>query len=341
MKKDIIGIIAEFNPIHNGHIRIINKIKKSNPDSFIVVAMSGEFVQRGDLAIYDKWVRAKSAIKNNVDLVVEIPPFFVLNNSNIFAKKAIETLLKFGVNKIFFGSEELSLKEINEVVSKIIDNKENINKLKKEFHSLPKAIENLFGRKFKPNDILGISYVLEAKKMGLNIEFARIKRLKSKRYTSATSIRKEILSGLNSSKNIITNENHRTIEDYFEIIIGKIITSSSNKNVIKYVKNNLQNNKYNSFSVLIDSISNKSFTKSRIRREIMKYVLELNGTDINIILAMNNNGKIILKNSKDYEFGHKKNNEDNHKVESFIYIKNKDNLSFNLSKKTIILNDDC
>lgn len=69
----IIGIIAEYNPFHNGHLYQIEKVKEIYPESIIIVAMSGNFLQRGEPAIVDKWVRARQALLNGVDVVVEIP----------------------------------------------------------------------------------------------------------------------------------------------------------------------------------------------------------------------------------------------------------------------------
>ena len=237
MKKDIIGIVAEFNPFHNGHLKLINEIKDKYPNSLIIVAMSGEFVQRGELSIYNKWLRANYAINNNIDLVIEIPPYFVLNNANIFSKKAIEILYEFGARKIIFGSEELKIDEINKISNRVLVDNDILENLKKEHHSLPKAFEKFIGKSLKANDTLGICYVVESLKMNLDITFERIKRENNNEFISASKIREQILNNSNPKNNLIGNNNeYRSIESYYEIIMGKIITSSSENDLIKYVK---------------------------------------------------------------------------------------------------------
>lgn len=335
MNKDVIGIVAEFNPFHNGHLYFINEIKKKYPDSIIIVAMSGEFVQRGELSIYNKWERSKVAIENKVDLVIEIPPFFVLNNANIFAKKAIEILNEFGAKKIIFGSENLSIDEITNISKKIIKDNNSLEALKKKHHSLPKAFEEFVGKQIKPNDVLGICYILESQKMKLDISFENIKRIKSKEFTSASSIRKDLIKKNRSKKDLVKSKVKRSLNDYYEIIIGKILTSNTDNDVIKYVKNKLSNKSFNSFDSLIDEISNKSLTKSKLRREIMKFILELSKSDERIVLSFSKEGKNILKNIDNYSFGHKKNNDDNYKVELFLSIKSNNTLSELLSKKSV------
>ena len=87
-----IGIIAEYNPFHNGHLYQIQKIKEKYPEATIIVAMSGNFTQRGEPMIIDKWERTKSAIENGVDLVVEIPYAFVTQSADYFSYAGITLL---------------------------------------------------------------------------------------------------------------------------------------------------------------------------------------------------------------------------------------------------------
>ncbi len=328
MKNKIIGIIVEFNPLHNGHKKLIDTIKAENPDAFLIAAMSGNFVQRGELSIYDKWVRAESAIEHGVDLIVEIPPYYVLNNANIFAKKAVEQLGNFGASEIYFGTENLEINEIELISEYVISNESKLDKLKKEYHSLPKAFEALLNIKLKPNDTLGICYILEAKKSKIPMIFKRIERESNGTFKSASDLRAMIKNNINSNNSLIDkNEKIYNIENYSDIIIGKLLTSDTDINIINYLKTKCLENNIKSFDHLIDISSNKNFTKSRLRRELIKYIIELEGSNKNIILAINNNGKNILKNNEPYSFRHDKENNDNYKVERFISIK--DNISIN------------
>ena len=112
----LIGIIVEYNPFHNGHLYQINQLReKFNPDG-IVVVMSGQFVQRGLPAIFDKWTRTKLALQAGVDLVIELPTYYATSSAELFARGAVQTLLSLGViTHIAFGSECDSLETLSEV----------------------------------------------------------------------------------------------------------------------------------------------------------------------------------------------------------------------------------
>ncbi len=336
MKKEIVGIVVEFNPLHNGHKRLIDIVKEENPNAIVLAAMSGQFVQRGELSIFDKWTRAESAIENGVDIVVEIPPFFVLNNANIFAKKAMDIFNKHNVDKVYFGSESLGVDEIEVIVDKIIKEPRELERLKKEHHSLPRAFESFIGKELKANDTLGICYVLEAKKQGYNFNFNRVLRESNSTWSSASSIRKDLWSGMHNDKSLVDSNVIRNLDDYSDIIIGKLVTTNSDNNVIKYIKNVLAESKFDKLSSLIEASHNKSFTKAKLRREIMKFTLELEGSDEEIILATNDSGKDLLRDNQEYSFRHTKDNIDNYKVESFISLKSETTLEMELSKKMII-----
>lgn len=341
MKKEIIGIVVEFNPFHNGHKNLIDTIKKENPNATIIAAMSGQFVQRGELSIYNKWSRAKCAIHNGVDLVVEIPPFFVLNHANIFAKKSIEILKKYGASKIYFGSENLTINKINKIVDKIIKNEDEIDSLKKEFHSLPRAISNFLKTDLKPNDTLGICYILESKKNNIDIEFHRVKREMNEKYSSASKIRENIYKNGVSFDSFISSDDEviRNIENYSDLILGKILLYKGENRTIKYLANKIfENPNYEkSFFELINNSANKNFTKSTLKREVIKLILNLKGDDFEIVLASSNKGKEILKNIDNYYFRHTKDNMDNLQIEKFISLKNKTSIRSQLSKSTLWL----
>ena len=88
----VIGVIAEYNPFHNGHIYHINKIKKKYPNSLVILVMSGNITERGDISIINKWDKTEIALKYGIDLVVELPFKYASQSADIFAKGAIEIL---------------------------------------------------------------------------------------------------------------------------------------------------------------------------------------------------------------------------------------------------------
>ena len=108
------GIICEFNPFHNGHKYLIEQAKKLTGDS-VICLMSGDFVQRGEPAIQEKYLRAKTAIQNGADLVLELPTIFACSNAENFAYGAVKLLDSLGVNHLAFGIENTDLNILNKI----------------------------------------------------------------------------------------------------------------------------------------------------------------------------------------------------------------------------------
>ena len=125
-----IGIIAEYNPFHNGHLYHIQKIKEKYKSYKLILVMTGNFVQRGDFAIIDKWKRCEIALKNGIDLVVELPYPFATQSADFFAYGAITILEYLKVEKIIFGSESNNIKDL-EIIAKTQIKNEEFDKLVK------------------------------------------------------------------------------------------------------------------------------------------------------------------------------------------------------------------
>ena len=88
----VCGIVAEYNPFHNGHQYQINKIKEELKADAVVAVMSGNFVQRGSPAMFDKWTRTKMALLNGIDLVIELPTYYAVSSAELFASGGIGLL---------------------------------------------------------------------------------------------------------------------------------------------------------------------------------------------------------------------------------------------------------
>ena len=178
-----IGIIAEYNPFHYGHLYQINKLKSMYPECTITVVMSGWITERGDLSLIDKFKKCDIALNYGVDLVVELPYKFI-QSADYFAKGAIEILNKLGCNYIAFGSESNDLEKLTTLANTQI-NKKKFDKLVKEYMNsdmnyptaLNKALKDISGIDVNdPNDILGVSYIKEILKNKYNIKPILIKR---------------------------------------------------------------------------------------------------------------------------------------------------------------------
>ncbi len=100
-----VGIIAEYNPLHTGHLRHLALTRAACPGAAVVVCLSGNWVQRGDCAVADKWTRARQAVAGGADLVVELPSVFALSSAPTFAAAGVSLLAAAGVEALSFGCE--------------------------------------------------------------------------------------------------------------------------------------------------------------------------------------------------------------------------------------------
>ena len=207
------GVIVEYNPFHNGHYYHIQSAKRKTEADCTIAVMSGTFLQRGEPAIIDKFHRTKAALHSGVDIVIELPFVYAVQNSDLFAKGAVQTLFHLGVSSICFGSEKGNIADFQSAYD--IWNKNNnvfqhtLQAALKEGVSFPEAskagyksigIDEHILDLFRPNNILGFSYVKEVLNNKLPISLYTIKRKTSNYHderiqgpiASATSIRKAL-----------------------------------------------------------------------------------------------------------------------------------------------------
>ncbi|MCI9586202.1 MAG: nucleotidyltransferase [Bacilli bacterium] len=321
-----VGIICEYNPFHNGHIYHIEKVKELFPDSTIILVMSGNYTQRGDMSIIDKWTKTDIAL-NYVDLVVELPFMFSVASADIFAYGAINILKNLGVSNIIFGTENLNEKDFEKIA--LAQRSEQFNILVKKYldsginypTSLAKATYDLTGIKADcPNDLLGISYVKEL--INTNIKPITIKRTNdfhSKSLdgsiVSASSIRDALKNGIDVKKYVPSctynklNNLHFN-EGYFDLLKYKIISEidylDKYVNVDEGIENRIKKYIYESISLedLISKVKTKRYTYNKLNR-MFTYILcgftkEENTKKLEYIriLGMNKKGRLYLKSIK-------------------------------------------
>lgn len=210
----VLGIIAEYNPFHNGHLYHINESKKAVGADYTVAVISGNFTQRGDTSLIDKWSKAEMAIQNGVDLVIELPLIYSISSAENFAEGSIKILDSLQlVDYLSFGSELCDVNMLNEFAEVLHhEPKEFVSLLNHELSkgiSFPKARENALLmylndiRKYanilsSPNNILAIEYLKALKKFNSPIIPLSILRKKVDYnstdivdgFASATAIRK-------------------------------------------------------------------------------------------------------------------------------------------------------
>ncbi|MFC3900477.1 nucleotidyltransferase [Aliicoccus persicus] len=200
------ALITEYNPFHNGHIYHIESSNElTNPDVTIAI-MSGQFTQRGEIAITDKFTRAAEVIKH-VDLVVELPLYHAISFADDFGAGAVQIADKLQASHIIFGSESGSIATLSHALN-MLDEDETDARIKsymQDGYTYARAVSEALGEDvLSANNILGLSYMKAIKQYAPHITPLTIKRsgnafndpaLSDKKFSSATSIRNAILSG--------------------------------------------------------------------------------------------------------------------------------------------------
>ncbi|GAB2483328.1 nucleotidyltransferase [Alkalibacterium psychrotolerans] len=206
------GIVAEYNPFHNGHAYQLEEARKQTGADVIIVVMSGNFLQRGEPAIIDKWSRAELALKAGADLVVELPVDFSVQPADFFAEGAVAILNALGCDVISFGSELGNSEAFKQAAEDYLENEQTINETFKSQMKQSEHYAKNFSRVLKglykdfpvdlsqPNNVLGFSYAKEITRNQYPMLLHTVKRLHSDYHEdslnpslaigSATAIRK-------------------------------------------------------------------------------------------------------------------------------------------------------
>lgn len=246
--EKVLGIVAEYNPFHNGHLYHLNESKKQADADYSVCVMSGNFTQRGDTAIIDKWSRTEMALRNGVDLVIELPVVYSISSAENFAYGSMSVLDKLGiVDTVSFGSEVGDLAILDSIAEILCtEPKEYVSLLNHELSrgvSFPKAREKALLmylndiRKYanvlsNPNNILGIEYLKALRNLKSNLTPMTIKRKNSDYnstaikdgFASSTAIRKIITKPSSLSK-VVPEETFSIIDN--KIKHGQIVNGLS------------------------------------------------------------------------------------------------------------------
>ncbi len=205
-----VGVICELNPFHNGHRAVFEFAKGLGGGGNTVVAvMSGNYTQRGEPAVVDKWIRARMAVMGGADIVLEIPSVFAQQSAQFFADAAVDVLCRSGLcDALVFGSESGDLAFLRSLADKKLSDGfgEEIKKLMDGGLSYPRALAALYGCELGSNDTLGVEYLVALAKRSSPIQVHCMKRVGQAdhgdpeitgegRITSAASLRRAIAAG--------------------------------------------------------------------------------------------------------------------------------------------------
>lgn len=327
----ISGIVCEYNPFHNGHLHHIAETRKNGADRIICV-MSGNFVQRGDTAVLDKFRRADLAVRCGADLVLELPVQYCLSSAEYFARGAVRILDALGVvDELSFGSECGDIAKLSETVmaADSAADSEKLLELMKNGYTYPRALSavladissNAAEIVSEPNNVLAIEYLRALKYLDSNIKPFTVKRSAimhdseetSENMASASYIRSHMSEAELYVPPIWANaleDETADIKNLESAILYRVRTASAEEiSEINDAGQGLAQRIYAakkaaSFGELLEAVKSKRFTMARIRRVILSLLIGIKKSDMASfppyirVLALNEGGREILAAAK-------------------------------------------
>lgn len=305
------GLIVEYNPFHNGHAYHIEQAKKKSDADVMVAVMSGNFLQRGEPAIYNKWTRTNEALKNGIDLVIELPFAFATQSADYFARGSVALLQALQVDSLCFGTDSKETVDYEQFARFHEENKTLIEarfqQLKNNGMNYPQQMTAVYHELYKgssfdfssPNHILGMAYAKVNQTYKTPMKLLPIKRQlasfhestldSSLRIASASAIRKELFKNSNHAhlKKVvptqtfldICSEPKKSWNDYFFLLKYKLLTSSHEELASIYqmtegIEYRLKEKIKDSsdFESFVNAVKSKRFTHTRIQR-LCTYIL--------------------------------------------------------------------
>jgi cytidyltransferase-like protein len=320
-----VGIIAEFNPFHNGHRYLIERAKKITGADNAVIVCSGNFVQRGVCSIIDKSKRATSALLNGADIILELPVVYSCSSAELFSTSAIRMLDKLNcIDYLCFGCETENIKSLPTIAHILHDEPEqfklSLSIYLKEGLSFPLAREKAlidYCQKNKllddfsisqiinsPNNILAIEYLKALKKFNSNIQPVAIKRAGAfydslsldEEFASATGIRKALAENMDIKRFIPSNTEHIYDNNYLHIndfssVLGAALVKQEDffcyHDIGQELSNRINNLKSNFINVndFTSEVYTKNSTFSSVSRALLHIMLNITKTDVNEFIA--------------------------------------------------------
>lgn len=325
----ISSLICEYNPFHNGHKYMLDKIHENGCDC-IIACMSGNFTQRGDFSIFDKYSRTQTALENGVDLVIELPVTYACATAEKFAFGGVYILNSIGcVDNIYFGSECGDISSL-ESIADILQSSEVSDRIKKYLslgQTFAKARENAVSEISEksadilryPNNILAVEYIRSLKKLHSPISPKTIRRIGSSHNSltacentaSATLIRKLLYENNPDFKKYIPFSDIPDIHSLAKLETAFLyqlrMMSPENFQNLPDISEGLENRLYSavrngtSIENILSLAKTKRYPLSRLRRILLYAFLNISKSDCRIlpqyikILGFNPNGRNLLR----------------------------------------------
>ena len=317
----ITGIIAEFNPFHNGHKYLLEQA-----EGLKIVAMSGNFMQRGEPAIVDKWTRAQMALENGADLVVELPFLVSVQAADFFGQGAVDILARLGIDSLAFGTEEvLDYQKIADLYAErgqemadFLANLPDSLSYPQKTQAMWKGFAGLNFSGDTPNHVLALAYAKAV--AGRNIKLHPIQRqgagyhsvAKDVDFASATAIRhhqadQDFLERFMPSVEFFENTSKVSWKDYFPLLRYQIL-SNPDLTIIYQVNQEMEVRIREAIKTaqtmeeLVEAVATKRYTKARVRRLLTYILVQARESDLPEaihVLGFTEKGRQHLKSLKE------------------------------------------
>ena len=324
----VVGIVAEYNPFHYGHLYQIRKVKEMYPDSIIIAIISTNYTQRGGFSLINKWDKTRICLNYGIDMVVELPTLYTTQGADMFAYGAISILNMLHIDTLVFGMECDDVEYLIKAAKTQINNSKYDELVQKYLltgvnypTALGNALKEMIGYTTdKPNDLLAISYIKEIIKNNYKIEPVGIKRtndyhgkeIKSS-IVNASLIRDMLDKNMDVSKYVPIETYKRLNMKNFDngYLLLKYNISNNENRLFEYltVDEGIENRilKYykdcDNWCALVNLIKTRRYTYNKVNRMLMHILLNIkkidNDKEIYLrVLGFNDIGRNYLKQIK-------------------------------------------
>ncbi len=326
-----VALVTEYNPFHNGHLYHAQQSKSITQSHVSIAIMSGQFVMRGEPAIYNKFLRAEMAL-SAVDIVVELPAYASMSAGQYFANSAIQVADYLDANHLSFGSESGDITEFHNTAKemKAIEQSAIFAQKQKEGKSYPRILGELLEHNEllkEPNNTLGLSYIQAINNFAPQIKPWTIQRHQAQHhdagiadhsFASGTSIRNALLANQDGWQNVVPSQIAHLYqqpkahtEPCFPFIKHTVLTQDAEQlSQLHTMSEGLEQrlkkviSETSSYTQLIDALKSKRYTRTHIQRVLMNVLLNFQQhekpqtLDAIHILGMTKRGQAYIKHLK-------------------------------------------
>ncbi|VDG25720.1 nucleotidyltransferase [Lactiplantibacillus mudanjiangensis] len=301
-----VGVITEYNPLHNGHVYQLQQAKALTGADCTVVVMSGNWLQRGEPAILDKWTRAQLALQTGADLVIELPVFYAMQPAHLFAQGGVRLLAELGCESLVFGAEHPDL-DFSQLMAAFPSGREAFKQFNATYATLfNAALKTATGQALtKANDMLGFCYYVANQRLGAPMRLIPMQRLGSDhndtaiqgdQFASGTAIRQAALAGnwdqverVVPAETLAQLKSNRLVSwaDFWPHLQYQLLTTTVDRSGqydqmaegLEYRMQDMVQNASN-FEDFLAQVKSKRYTYTRLQRVAAAALLQLTTTEV-------------------------------------------------------------